>query len=130
MPELRRSGISYYSSQHGGFALSHAIGEANIFMSTLFRIGTNPTIINKPKPSSVNHATDWQNTSLTLDQFVRSVQQGHAFSAHFKYGYRHVGADKVFCFAPLLRTRRNSNTFVLSSFLSRRSSKPRNGLKP
>lgn len=56
--------------------------------SQTFKIGINPTIINKPNSSSVNHATNWQNQSLTLDQLVESIKRGHAFSAHFKDGYR------------------------------------------
>ena len=31
---------------------------------------------------------NWQNATLTLNDFVQLVQKGQAFSAHFQYGYR------------------------------------------
>ena len=53
-----------------------------------FKIGINTNVVNKPNPSTVNHATDWQNTSLTLDELIQSIQDGYAFSAQFRFGYR------------------------------------------
>ena len=70
---------------------SVAISLTNVNRRTMpqsFQIGTNPKIVNKPNPSTVNHATDWQNTSLTLDELIQSIQDGYAFSAQFKIGYR------------------------------------------
>jgi Origin of replication binding protein len=55
----------------------------------IFKVGINPTIIGKPGKSSwVNHATNWKNEELTPDELMRKIGLGHAFSAHFKDGYR------------------------------------------
>jgi hypothetical protein len=53
-----------------------------------FEVGINPTIIDKPPSASVNHATNWQNETLTTEQLIAHINQGHAFSAQFDHAYR------------------------------------------
>ena len=54
-----------------------------------FKIGVNPTIIDKPKfDGSLNPAKNWQNLDLTADELAQHIKLGHAFSAHFRESHR------------------------------------------
>ena len=52
-----------------------------------FNIGINETIIDKPVDLK-GSAENWQSLNLTEDQFICQIKSGHAFSAHFREGYR------------------------------------------
>jgi hypothetical protein len=54
-----------------------------------FKIGINEKIIDKPEDLKVlNPAKDWRNLDLTEEELVSQIVNGHAFSAHFREGYR------------------------------------------
>lgn len=54
-----------------------------------YKVGINTNIIGKPaRDKGVNQASDWRCLELTETEFVGHIEVGHAFSAHYRDGYR------------------------------------------
>lgn len=55
----------------------------------LFKLSINPFVIDKPsRNDSINQALDWRSVQLDIDNIIKEVQKGRAFSAQFKGGHR------------------------------------------
>lgn len=55
-----------------------------------FVVSINPQLVDKPdsKKSKAHFATVWEPRSLSAADLIKHIQEGHAFSAQFKSGYR------------------------------------------
>lgn len=55
----------------------------------LYKIGLNISFVGKPdKSDRINFAVDWRPQEVSLEALAEHISNGHAFSAHFKDGYR------------------------------------------
>jgi len=55
----------------------------------LFKLSINPFVIDKPdKRDWVNQGLNWRSVELDIDNIIKEIQKGRAFSAQFKGGHR------------------------------------------
>ncbi len=57
--------------------------------SRQYKVVINSSIIDKPaRDSGVKQTTDWTKEEFSEAGFIKEIQKGHAFSAHFRSNYR------------------------------------------